>query len=121
MQFTNHAWNGYSFFHQTVEVGWNCNSNAYTRHKFVLFGDTNEHIGSLQDVFATASTPMSILDAKYEKANINATIISLKQISGIQQQQMKALLYKFEHLNDGTLGNWKTVPVSLQKAQNPFK
>jgi hypothetical protein len=37
-----------------------------------------KNIGSLQDVFATASTPMSILDAKYEKANIDATINSLK-------------------------------------------
>jgi hypothetical protein len=62
-------------------VGWNYNSNVYTRNKFVLFGDTNKNIGSLQDVFAAASTPMSILDAKYEKANIGATINSLKHFS----------------------------------------
>jgi hypothetical protein len=55
---------------------------------------------------------MSILDAKYEKANIDATINTLKHLSNNLQQQLKALLYKFEHLFDGTLGNWKTDPVS---------
>lgn len=36
------------------------------------------NIGNLQDVFATSSTPMYILDAKYEMANIDATINSLQ-------------------------------------------
>jgi hypothetical protein len=27
---------------------------------------------------------------------------------------LKALLYKFEHLFDGTLGDWKTDPVSFK-------
>jgi hypothetical protein len=57
---------------------------------------------------------MSILDAKYEKANIDASINSFQHLSGMQQQQLKALLYKFEHLFDGTLGNWKTDPVSFE-------
>jgi hypothetical protein len=66
---------------------------------------------------------MSILDAKYEKANIVATINSLKHLSGMQQQQLKALFYKFEHLFDGTLGNWKTDPVSfkLKEGAKPFQ
>jgi hypothetical protein len=73
-----------------------------------------QNIGNSQDVFATATNPMAILDANYEKANIDATIKSLKHLSGMQQQQLKALLYKFEHLFDGTLGNWNTDPVSFQ-------
>ena len=71
------------------------------------------NIGTSQDVFATASTPMSILDAKYEKANIEATVNALKHLSSTQQQQLKSLLYKFEHLFDGTLGHWNTDPVSF--------
>jgi hypothetical protein len=39
-----------------------------------------KNVSNLQDVFATALTPMSILDTKYEKANINATINSLKHL-----------------------------------------
>ncbi len=56
-----------------------------------------KNLGNSQDVFAAASTLMSILDAKYEKVNIDATINSLKHLSNNQQQQLKALLYKFEH------------------------
>jgi hypothetical protein len=82
-----------------------------------------KNLGNLQDAFAAASTPMSILDAKYEKANIDATINSLKQLSGMQQKQLKALLFKFERLYDGTLGDWKTDPVSfrLKEGANPFQ
>jgi hypothetical protein len=47
------------------------------KSQFVFLADTKKSIGNLQDVFATASTPMSILDAKYEKANIDASINSL--------------------------------------------
>jgi hypothetical protein len=36
----------------------------------------------------------------------------------MQQQHLKALLFKFEHLFDGTLGNWKTDPESFAK---PFQ
>jgi hypothetical protein len=82
-----------------------------------------KNLGKSQDVFATASTPMSILDAKYEKANIDATINTLKHLSSSQQQQLKALLYKFEHLFDGTLGDWNTDPVSfkLKDGATPFQ
>jgi hypothetical protein len=72
-----------------------------------------KNIGNLQDVFATASTPKSILDVKYEKVNIDATINSLKHLSRMQQEQLKALLYKFEHLFDGTLGNCKNRSTKL--------
>jgi Retroviral aspartyl protease len=82
-----------------------------------------KNIGNSQDVFATASTPMSILDAKYEKANIDATIKTFKHLSSNQQQQLKALLYKFEHLFDGTLGDWNTEPVNfkLKQGATPFQ
>jgi len=66
---------------------------------------------------------MSILDAKYEKANIDATITTLKHLSCSHQQQLKALLYKFEHLFDGSLGDWNTDPVSfkLKEGSKPFQ
>jgi hypothetical protein len=69
------------------------------------------------------STPMSSLDAKYEKANIDANINTHKHLSRMQQQQLKALLYKFEHLFDWTLGNWNTSPESfkLKEGVKPFQ
>jgi hypothetical protein len=66
---------------------------------------------------------MCILDAKYEKANIDATINTFKHLNSNQQQQLKALLYKFEHLFDGTLGDWNTEPVSskLKEGATPLQ
>jgi hypothetical protein len=57
---------------------------------------------------------MCILDAKYKEENLDATVNSLKHLSGTQQQQLKALLCRFEHLFDETLGDWKTDPISFQ-------
>jgi hypothetical protein len=42
-----------------------------------------KNIDNSQDVFTTVSTPMSILDAKYEKANIDANIDIIKHLSRI--------------------------------------
>jgi hypothetical protein len=66
---------------------------------------------------------MSILDTKYEKANIYANINTLKHLSRILQQQLKVLLYKFERLFDGTLGDWNTSPMSfkLKDGVKPFQ
>jgi hypothetical protein len=40
-----------------------------------------------------------------------------------QQQQLKALLYKFKPVFDGTLGDWNTDPVSvkLEEGAKPFQ
>jgi hypothetical protein len=103
-------------------MGWSLNSNEDPRFRFVL--ETRiKNIDNPQNVFTTVSTPMAILDAKYEKANIDASTNTLKHLSRMQQQQLKALLYKFEHLFDGTLGNWNTAPLSfkLKEGVKPFQ
>jgi hypothetical protein len=64
------------------------------------------------NVLATASTPMSTLDAKGKHSCPQQ--FTKKHISGMQQQQLKALIFKFEHLFDRTLGNWKTDSVSIK-------
>jgi hypothetical protein len=47
---------------------------------------------------------------------------SLKHLSSTQQRRLKALLYKFEHLFDGTLGDWNMEPVSCmpKEGTTPF-
>jgi hypothetical protein len=89
--------------------------------KFVLSGDTNEKYWQSPGCFATASTPMSIVDAKYEKANIDATINSLKHLSNNQQQQLKALLYNLSiYLMERLVtGKQIQLALSVRKVLNP--
>ena len=58
---------------------------------------------------------VEILDAKYEKANL-AEIMndSYGHLSSQQQNKLLRLLVEYEELFDGTLGDFKTVPVSLK-------
>jgi hypothetical protein len=56
-----------------------------------------------------------ILDAKYKKADLQAIVRdNCKHLSADQQKKLLQLLKKYESLFDGTLGDWKTKPVSFQ-------
>ncbi len=56
-----------------------------------------------------------ILDAKYSKADLQSVVRdNCKHLSADQQKKLLQLLKKYELLFDGTLGDWKTKPVSFQ-------
>jgi hypothetical protein len=56
-----------------------------------------------------------ILDAKYQKADLQSIVKDkCKHLSANQQKKLLQLLTKYESLFDGTLGDWKTKPVSFQ-------
>jgi hypothetical protein len=56
-----------------------------------------------------------ILDAKYAKADLQSIVkINCKHLSADHQKKLLQLFVKFEPLFDGTLGDWKTKPVSFQ-------
>jgi hypothetical protein len=59
-----------------------------------------------------------ILDAKYQKADLQAIVRdNCKHLSTDQQKKLLQLLKKYESFFDGTLGSlgdWKTKPVSFQ-------
>ena len=56
-----------------------------------------------------------ILDAKYNKADLQSIVKNnCKHLSADQQNKLLQLLIKYESLFDGTLGDWKTKPVSFQ-------
>ncbi len=56
-----------------------------------------------------------ILDAKYQKADRQSIVRdNCKHLSTAQQKKLLQLLTKYELLFDGTLGDWKTKPVSFQ-------
>jgi hypothetical protein len=56
-----------------------------------------------------------ILDPKYQKADFQSIVRdNCKHLSANQQRKLLQLLTKYELLFDGTLGDWKTKPVSFQ-------
>jgi hypothetical protein len=56
-----------------------------------------------------------ILDAKYAKADLQSIVKNnCKHLSADHQKKLLQLFVKFELLFDGTLGDWKTKPVSFQ-------
>ncbi len=58
---------------------------------------------------------MRILDAKYTRADLQSVVRdNCKHLIADQQKKLLQLLKKYELLIDGTLGDWKTKPVSFQ-------
>ncbi len=67
---------------------------------------------STQDATERAA---QILDAKYTKADLWSFVRdNCKHLKVDQQKKLLQLLTKYELLFDGTLGDWKTKPVSFQ-------
>eukprot|EP00804_Cyclotella_cryptica_P020334 CCRYP_014060-RA/>CCRYP_014060-RA protein AED:0.31 eAED:0.31 QI:0/-1/0/1/-1/1/1/0/510 len=56
-----------------------------------------------------------ILDAKYEKADLQSVVCTnCTHLSVQDQNKLLELLTEYEELFDGTLGDWNTDPVSLE-------
>jgi hypothetical protein len=89
----------------------------------LLQGSSTLHVLKLNN--SLAKEPLStldatkhvthILDAKYTKADLQSIVKNnCKHLSADHQKKLLQLLFKFESLFDGTLGDWKTKPVSFQ-------
>ena len=59
-----------------------------------------------------------ILDAKYEKADLKATVQSATHLNKEQQNELYKVLVEFEQLFDGTLAKWNTSPVDIELNPN---
>jgi hypothetical protein len=68
---------------------------------------------TLKDEYSQAT---KILDAEYKTASLDDVIKTCENLHVEEQHQLKALLQKYEHLFDGTLGefNMEQMPISLQ-------
>ena len=56
-----------------------------------------------------------ILDAKYKKTDLQSIVKDkCKHLTANQQKKLLQLLTKYKLLFDGTVGDWKTKPVSFQ-------
>ena len=56
----------------------------------------------------------SILDAKYEPADINDIVANCNHLNSNQKQDLFQLLYDFKDLFDGTLGQWKGEEYNIE-------
>ena len=64
-----------------------------------------------------------ILDAKYEKADLQSVVsANCTHLSLQDQNKLLELLTEYEELFDGTLGDWNSEPVSfeLKKGTKPY-
>jgi len=58
---------------------------------------------------------IEILDTKYDKANLPAIVKdNCSHLTPSQQEKLLSLLFEFEGLFDGTLGDWNRPPVSIE-------
>ena len=55
-----------------------------------------------------------ILDANYKKADLPEVVKTCTHLSQHEQNELLEVLLEFEDLFDGTLGDWKTEPVSFE-------
>jgi hypothetical protein len=55
-----------------------------------------------------------ILDANYKKADLPEVVKTCTHLSQHKQNELLEVLQVFEDLFDGTLGDWKTEPVSFE-------
>jgi hypothetical protein len=79
---------------------------------------------ALTEVHLSANEPQSlvnklsrstkILDAEYKPAILEDVIQMCENLNAEEQHQLLKLLQKYEHLFDGTLGEFNMIPISLQ-------
>jgi hypothetical protein len=79
---------------------------------------------ALTEVYLSANEPQSlvnelsrstkILDAEYKPAILEDVIQMCENLNTEEQHQLLKLLRKYEHLFDGTLGEFNMAPISLQ-------
>ena len=61
------------------------------------------------------ATLVQILDANYKKADLQAVVMdNCSHLSSKDKDKLLELLKELESLFDGTLGAWKTMPVTFQ-------
>jgi hypothetical protein len=65
-------------------------------------------------VFVIVFSTTKILDAKYEKADLNAYFNLINHLNRKQNRIFKSSLNEYKNLFYGLLRDWKTDPVDLQ-------
>ena len=100
------------------------NINSLTKSKIKTAWALNNSLAHEPQSTAEATQRIvKILDAKYEKADLQAIVKdNCAHLQSSEQTLLLELLTEFEPLFDGTLGAWKTKPVSfeLKEGSKPY-
>ena len=80
------------------------------------------HIAEPESTSEAFKRIKSILDAKYEKADLTEVVANCKHLSEKEQKQLLSLLTKYEDLFDGTLGKWsgEEHQIQLKEGVEPY-
>ncbi len=85
--------------------------NLQTQNALTTIYGQKEPIATLHET----KRVVKILGAKYEKADLPKVMSNnCAHLDSNQQKNLLALLANFNELFDGSLGDWKTKPVSLE-------
>lgn len=86
-----------------------------------MFDDMTETINlhdaecNESDAVRNATSRMTtILDAHYEKANLDNVVDTYEHLDASEKLSLKKLLKSYEYLFDGSLGTWNTEPIDLE-------
>ena len=87
--------------------------NKWRRSKL----DLNLMIKSSEEPVATKQATnriVKILDSNYSKANLAEIVRKTNHLTKREQEMLYELLKKYEDIFDGTLGQWRTEPVTFE-------
>ncbi len=90
--------------------------NSLDRHRIKeAWAHNNALAHEPQSTEEATQRVVHILDAKYEKADLQLIVTNnCSHLNANEQNLLLNLLTEFESLFDGTLGDWKTEPVPFQ-------
>jgi hypothetical protein len=78
-----------------------------------IFQDDYDATCEPKHIHAANKRQTRILDANYKVADLSDIIKCVSTIDDVHKNSLLSLLKKYEHLFDGTLGNFETYEVSL--------
>jgi hypothetical protein len=87
-----------------------------------IFQDDYEATREAQHVHAANKRQTCLLDANYKAADLQEIIKCISTIDNIGEKNLLGLLRNYEHLFDGTLGNFETseVKLNLKEDSKPY-
>ncbi len=90
--------------------------NSLTTSKMErTLGVNNSMVQELLSTHEATQREVHILDAKYEKTDLQSVVsANCTHLSLQDQNKLLELLTEYEELFDGTLGDWNTEPVSFE-------
>ncbi len=110
---------GFDILFSEEKMVWD-NASVMMQHPSIL--SDKKWVDNMEQELMQAHDPITteaeriqqIIDAKYCKADLDQLVAELRHLSQEERNKLLALLKKFEHLFDGTLGTWDTEPVDLE-------